>query len=56
MDNTKEIVQRIETEIGKLKDKSFKVLFYVPDAKNNATGYISYICLLYTSPSPRDCS
>lgn len=43
MDNTKEIVQRIETEIGKLKDKSFKVLFYVPDAKNNATGYISYI-------------
>jgi hypothetical protein len=43
MNNTKEIVQRIETEIGKLKDKSFKVLFYVPDAKNNATGYISYI-------------
>lgn len=43
MDNTKEIVQRIENEIGKLKDKSFKVLFYVPDAKNNATGYISYI-------------
>lgn len=43
MDNTKEIVQRIETEIGKLKDKSFKMLFYVPDAKNNATGYISYI-------------
>lgn len=43
MDNTKKIVQRIETEIGKLKDKSFKVLFYVPDAKNNATGYISYI-------------
>lgn len=43
MDNTKEIVQRIETEIGKLKDKSFKVLFYVPNAKNNATGYISYI-------------
>lgn len=43
MDNTKEIVQRIETEIGKLKDKSFKVLFYVLDAKNNATGYISYI-------------
>lgn len=43
MDNTKEIVQRIETEIGKLKDKSFKVLFYVPDAKNNATGYISYM-------------
>ena len=43
MDNTKELVQRIETEIGKLKDKSFKVLFYVPDAKNNATGYISYI-------------
>lgn len=43
MDNTKEIVQRIETEIGKLKDKSFKVLFYVPDAKNNTTGYISYI-------------
>lgn len=43
MDNTKEIVQRIETEIGKLKDKSFKVLFYAPDAKNNATGYISYI-------------
>lgn len=43
MDNTKEIVQRIETEIGKLKDKSFKVLFYVPDAKSNATGYISYI-------------
>ena len=43
MDNTKEILQRIETEIGKLKDKSFKVLFYVPDAKNNATGYISYI-------------
>lgn len=43
MDNTKEIVQRIENEIGKLKDKSFKVLFYVPDAKNNATGYVSYI-------------
>lgn len=43
MDNTKEIIQRIETEIGKLKNKSFKVLFYVPDAKNNATGYISYI-------------
>lgn len=43
MDNTKEIVQRIESEIGKLKDKSFKVLFYVPDAKNNATGYVSYI-------------
>lgn len=43
MDNTKEIVQRIENEMGKLKDKSFKVLFYVPDAKNNATGYVSYI-------------
>lgn len=43
MENTKEIIQRIETEISKLKDKSFKILFYVPDAKNNATGYISYI-------------
>lgn len=43
MENTKEIIHRIETEISKLKDKSFKILFYVPDAKNNATGYISYI-------------
>lgn len=43
MENTKEIIQRIETEISKLKDKSFKILFYVPDVKNNATGYISYI-------------
>lgn len=43
MENTKEIIHRIESEMSKLKDKSFKILFYVPDAKNNATGYISYI-------------
>lgn len=43
MENTKEIIERIENEIAKLKDKDFKILFYTPDAKNNATGYISYI-------------
>lgn len=39
----KEILQKIQSEVDKLKDKSFNIFFYVPDAKNNATGYISYI-------------
>lgn len=38
-----EVTKRIETEIEKLKNKEFNILFYVPDAKSNSNGYISYI-------------
>ena len=38
-----EIYNRIENEILKLKDRKFTIFFYVPDAKNNPSGYISYI-------------
>lgn len=37
------IIERIENEIDKLNNMSFNILFYVPDAKNNSNGYISYI-------------
>lgn len=35
--------ERINAEIKKLKTKDFNVFFYIMDAKNNATGYVSYI-------------
>ena len=37
------IIERIENEIDKLNNMEFNILFYVPDAKNNSNGYISYI-------------
>lgn len=43
MDNSKEIIQRITAEKTKLEKKDFNIFFYIPDAKNNATGYVSYI-------------
>lgn len=44
-----EVVKRIETEIEKLKNKDFNILFYVPDAKCNSNGYVSYIYQMASS-------
>lgn len=43
------VLRRINDEIKKLENNSFQLLFFVPDAKNIASGYISYIYnLAYT--------
>lgn len=46
MADTKTVLRRIDNEIKKLNDNSFQLLFFVPDAKNVASGYISYIYYL----------
>ena len=40
------VLRRINDEIKKLEKNTFQLLFFVPDAKNIASGYISYIYYL----------
>ena len=47
-------IEKLESALGRLKTNESKAYFLVYDTKGNARASVKYICLLYTSPSPRD--